>query len=505
MSRYEYLHASTMSRAGFCLSVSGATVFPEQQVFEQMMTRYRLVPLCAQVKVTNLDLAQYFHNNCAVQPACLLESMSGSDNGRYSIIAHRAINQISSRINNPQGIKLLREQLQNFPAPGLKFPFFTGGLMGYWSYETGLAYHELPMSSDAKSIEQCFFIPAEVIVYDRFEQEVTAIIWTDTKKAEPDLFARICRQLDDLLVEIASSDYNISRQAPKISAPHDLNADEGFIPSIDDIQFGKMVNKAGEYIRRGDIFQVVLSRSWSRNSSADPWQVYLNLRALNPSPYMFYYALPGFTLMGASPEMQIRVQQGQIKTRPIAGTRKVTGVHEIDQALGRELLGDDKERAEHLMLVDLSRNDIGKVSQPGTVRVAKFMQVEKFSHVMHLVSDVEGKMLNELDALDAFQAGFPAGTLSGAPKRKAMQIIGELETSLRGPYGGAVGYVDFNGNLDSCIAIRGVLHYQGKYFLQSGAGIVADSVPELEAMETLNKARVLMIAIKEAERFDSHD
>jgi len=505
MSRYEYLHASTISRAGFCLPVSRALVFPEQQVFEQIMTRYRLIPLYAQVKAANLDLAPYFHKHCVEQPACLLESLTGSDGGRYSIIAHRAIHQISSRLNNPQGIKLLREQLQNFPAPGLDFPFFTGGLMGYWSYETGLAYHELPMSSGTKSIEQCFFIPAEVIVYDRFEQEVTAITWTDTEKAEPDLYAKICRQLDSLLIDIVSNDYNISRQVPKTSAPHDLNTLEGFLPSIDDIQFGKMVDKAGEYIRCGDIFQVVLSRSWSRRSTADPWQVYLNLRELNPSPYMFYYSLPGFTLMGASPEMQIRVQQGQVKTRPIAGTRKVTGVYEIDQALGRELLDDDKERAEHLMLVDLSRNDIGRVSRPGTVRVEKFMQVEKFSHVMHLVSDVEGEMLSQLDALDAFQAGFPAGTLSGAPKRKAMQIIGELETSLRGPYGGAVGYVDFNGNLDSCIAIRGVLHYQGKYYLQSGAGIVADSVPELEALETLNKARALMIAIKEAEKNDSHD
>ncbi|MDD3852879.1 MAG: anthranilate synthase component I family protein [Syntrophomonadaceae bacterium] len=498
MSRYEYLHASTVSRAGFCLPVSRAIVFPEQQVFEQMMTCYRLVPLYAQVKVANLDLAQYFHKNCSDHPACLLESLTGSDNGRYSIIAHRAINQISSRMNNPQGIKLLREQWLNFPAPELEFPFFTGGLIGYWSYETGLAYHELPMPSGNNSIEQSFFIPAEVIVYDRFEQEITVIIWTDAKNDEADIFNKICRQLDRLLVDIGSGGYSIRRQSP-ISASHDLNTEEGFIPSIDDIQFGKMVNKAGEYIRRGDIFQVVLSRSWSRKSAADPWQVYLNLRELNPSPYMFYFALPGFTLMGASPEMQIRVQKGQVKTRPIAGTRKVTGVHEIDQALGRELFDDEKERAEHLMLVDLSRNDIGRVSQPGTVRVEKFMQVEKFSHVMHLVSDVEGEMLSELDALDAFQAGFPAGTLSGAPKRKAMQIIGELETSLRGPYGGAVGYVDFNGNLDSCIAIRGVLHYQDKFYLQSGAGIVADSVPEMEALETLNKARALMIAIKEAE------
>jgi len=450
------------------------------------------------VKAANLDLAPYFHKHCVEQPACLLESLTGSDNGRYSIIAHRAIHQISSRLNNPQGIKLLREQLQNFPAPELEFPFFTGGLIGYWSYETGLAYHELPMPSGNNSIEQSFFIPAEVIVYDRFEQEITVIIWTDAKNDEADIFNKICRQLDRLLVDIGSGGYSIRRQSP-ISASHDLNTEEGFIPSIDDIQFGKMVNKAGEYIRRGDIFQVVLSRSWSRKSAADPWQVYLNLRELNPSPYMFYFALPGFTLMGASPEMQIRVQKGQVKTRPIAGTRKVTGVHEIDQALGRELFDDEKERAEHLMLVDLSRNDIGRVSQPGTVRVEKFMQVEKFSHVMHLVSDVEGEMLSELDALDAFQAGFPAGTLSGAPKRKAMQIIGELETSLRGPYGGAVGYVDFNGNLDSCIAIRGVLHYQDKFYLQSGAGIVADSVPEMEALETLNKARALMIAIKEAE------
>jgi len=214
---------------------------------------------------------------------------------------------------------------------------------------------------------------------------------------------------------------------------------------------------------------------------------------------MFYFFLPECVLMGASPEMQVKVEKNRIKTRPIAGTCKVTGNKDIDDILCKGLLADEKEKAEHLMLVDLARNDVGRVSRAGSVRIGEFMILEKYSHVVHIVSSVEGELKPDIGALEAFEACFPAGTLSGAPKRKAMEIIDELEVDPRGPYGGAVGFVTFNGSLDSCITIRSILYKKGTYYLQSGAGIVADSIPEKENEETLNKARALMLAVKEAE------
>lgn len=499
MSRCEFSHTSTFSRAGFYLPFSGAAVFPDREAFLAMSGDYDYVPFYSRISL-NLNVVDFFEkiitdNN---RPFCLLESLTGSDNGRYSIIALNPLREIISYLNNPQGIAPLRNFFSTVNVPELDFPFFAGGLLGYWTYETGLQYQSLETGTNDFP-EQYFFMPEELLVYDRQEKVLSGFIWTDAAEVNQEKYQENCQRLDRLFSQANECQEDDNSSAFSIDFNQE-QIDLDFRVNIEKKEFYSMVEKAKEHIYQGDIFQIVLSRRWQKASSADPWKVYMNLRELNPSPYMFYYRLPDFVLMGASPEMQVKVEKDKIKSRPIAGTRKVSGDELRDEELARELLADEKERAEHLMLVDLSRNDIGRVSKAASVRVNDFMKIEKYSHVMHIVSSVEGDLKGENDSLEAFQACFPAGTLSGAPKRRAMEIIKELEYYPRGPYGGAAGHISFDGSLDSCISIRAILYKAGKYYLQSGAGIVADSVPENEEKETLHKARVLMLAIKEAEK-----
>jgi anthranilate synthase component 1 len=263
--------------------------------------------------------------------------------------------------------------------------------------------------------------------------------------------------------------------------------------------FEAEVLRAKEYIAAGDAFQIVLSQRFQRQIAAEPFDVYRSLRALNPSPYLFYLEWDGTALFGSSPETMVRVQDRKAMVRPIAGTRRRGHDEAEDRALAEELLADEKELAEHRMLVDLGRNDIGRVARYGTVRVSRLEEIERYSHVMHIVSEVEGELREDLTAVDAFCAGFPAGTVSGAPKIRAMEIIDELEPTRRGTYAGAVGYVDFAGNLDTCIAIRTLLIHKGVATVQAGAGLVADSVPEREYFETIHKASAVYDALRLAE------
>jgi anthranilate synthase component 1 len=264
-----------------------------------------------------------------------------------------------------------------------------------------------------------------------------------------------------------------------------------------------MVERARQYIIAGDVIQVVLSQRLSRPTAAHPFSIYRALRVVNPSPYMYYLHLGDFQVIGASPEMLVRVEGGEVVTHPIAGTRRRGRTAEEDAALEEDLRRDEKERAEHLMLVDLARNDVGRVARPGTVRVPQFMEVERYSHVMHLVSHVTGQLRPELSCYDALRACFPAGTVSGAPKIRAMEIIAELEPDRRGPYAGAVGYFDYSGNMDTAITIRTVVLKDGIASVQAGAGIVYDSVPEREYEETMSKAAALLAAIERAEETEA--
>jgi anthranilate synthase component 1 len=264
-------------------------------------------------------------------------------------------------------------------------------------------------------------------------------------------------------------------------------------------EFEESVRRAQEYIRAGDIFQVVLSQRLSRHVDAAPFTVYRSLRAINPAPYMFYLDLQDFQIIGASPELLVRVEDGNVTIHPIAGTRPRGTDSESDQKLEEELRNDPKERAEHVMLVDLGRNDVGRVSIPGSVNVSQFMEIERYSHVMHLVSNVTGRLRQDVTPYDALRAGFPAGTVSGAPKIRAMEIISELEGEQRGVYAGAVGYFSHSGNLDTAIALRTMVMQNGRAYIQAGGGIVADSVPSEEYQESMNKARALLRSLDEAE------
>lgn len=511
MSRCEK-HASTFNRAGFYLPFSGQNELSSQETFMHMASQYDFVPLYAQfemedrtvdknLKAVPLSMADLYQHLQPPAPSCFLESLTGSDNGRYSIIAGKSLHFISTSQLDPQGIEPLRNFMDDTLVPHLEFPFFSGGLIGYWSYETGLLYQHLEADHNDFT-EQAFFVPGEILVYDRQAQILTIIIWTEKAQASPAVYQEACQRMDDLL-QIACHCRHKEEQAAVPGS--DLSLRDNFSTNLEREEFCQLVKIAQLHINQGDIFQVVLSRRWESQSTASPWQVYRQLRQINPSPYMFYLVLPEQILMGASPEMQVKIEKGRIKSRPIAGTRKITGNHEKDQQAFQELLADEKERAEHLMLVDLSRNDIGRVSCSASVEVQEFMKLEAYSHVVHIVSTVEGELKPGVDALESFAACFPAGTLSGAPKRKAMEIIQQLENEPRGTYGGSVGYVDFNGSLDSCITIRSILYQNGTYYLQSGAGIVADSIPEREDEETYHKARVLMVAIKEAEKYNVVD
>jgi len=307
---------------------------------------------------------------------------------------------------------------------------------------------------------------------------------------------------DDARVRIDAVCERLRRPAPlrvedmvrrePVEMPFESNIERG--------EFERAVEACKEYIRAGDIFQVVLSQRLRVGSGADPMDIYRALRVINPSPFMFLLKTRDVTLLGSSPEIMVRVENGEITSRPLAGTRPRGATDEEDERLEEELLADPKERAEHVMLVDLARNDVGRVAEYGSVEISDVMAVERYSHVMHIVSNVTGRLRRPYTALDALRVSVPAGTVSGAPKVRAMQIIDEFEPTKRGPYAGAVGYVDYSGNMDTCIALRTMVLSRGHIDVQAGAGIVADSVPEREYEETLNKARALLLAVQIAER-----
>lgn len=385
-------------------------------------------------------------------------------------------------------------------------PIFVGGAVGYLGYETVACFERLPVPS-----ERAYAMPLGAW------QFVDTLLAFDHLKHKIKVITHVHLDADDLAVEykraVARIEDLIARlEAPLPKADHrPLTTDHDaavvsrqssvVMPqsNVTQAEYERRVRRAQEYIAAGDIFQVVPSQRFSRPVSVDSFTIYRALRTINPSPYMFYLRMPDGDLVGASPELLVRVEDGIVTTHPIAGTRRRGCDEDEDQALAEELLADEKERAEHLMLVDLGRNDIGRVSEPGSVRVPTFMTVEKFSHVMHIVSHVNGRLRGDMRALDALRACFPAGTVSGAPKIRAMEIIAELEGQQRGIYAGAVGHVGFNGDLDTCIALRTMVVTGGVAYVQAGGGVVADSDPAAEYQESCNKAAALLRAIEEAE------
>ena len=380
-------------------------------------------------------------------------------------------------------------------------PRFVGGAVGYLSYETVGYFERLPRPAARGYVmpEGMWQFVDTLLVFDHLKHKIKVVSHVHLDVADLAAeYARAVGRIEELIARLAQGSAVRGRgsERPSLSPdPRPLTPTS----NVTQAEYERRVRHAQEYIAAGDIFQVVPSQRFSRPVAVDSFTIYRALRTINPSPYMFYLHTPEGDLVGASPELLVRVEEGVVTTHPIAGTRPRGRDEDEDQALAEELMADEKERAEHLMLVDLGRNDIGRVSAPGTVRVPTFMAIEKFSHVMHLVSHVSGRLRAGMSALDALRACFPAGTVSGAPKIRAMEIIAELEGEQRGIYSGAVGHVGFNGDLDTCIALRTMLVKDGVAYVQAGGGVVADSDPTAEYRESCNKAAALLRAIEEAE------
>ncbi|HJZ48829.1 MAG TPA: anthranilate synthase component I, partial [Roseiflexaceae bacterium] len=385
-------------------------------------------------------------------------------------------------------------------------PIFVGGAVGYLSYEVARYFERLP-SPEKRAYdmpESWWMFVDTLLVFDHVKHKILVVshVHLDTGDLEAEYARAVSRiegVIDRLRQPLAPTAYN----APRNYEPHSLPAPaptELARSNISREQYEANVLKAKEYVMAGDIFQVQVSQRFSKPTSADSFTIYRALRTINPSPYMFYIRTGEGDLVGASPEMLVQVQEGKVETRPIAGTRWRGQDIAEDERLAQDLLADEKERAEHLMLVDLGRNDIGRIGVPGSVSVPTFMTIEKYSHVMHIVSSVTGRLRPDLKPIDALRACFPAGTVTGAPKIRSMEIIAELEGDQRGVYAGAAGHVGFNGDLDLCIALRTMVVKDGVAYAQAAAGVVADSTPEYEYNESVNKAAASLRAIEEAEQ-----
>jgi anthranilate synthase component 1 len=382
--------------------------------------------------------------------------------------------------------------------PGL--PRFGGGAVGYLAYELARKFEpRIPLAANNPlELPLAHLLMVDtLLVFDHLRRTIKAVTYIPLTEDLPTDYRRGIERLDDLLDRLRSG----SQAAGLEDAPGRARPD-GIQSNTSQPEFEGMVRQAKEAIAAGECFQIVPSQRLSVRTSASPVSLYRALRSINPSPYMYFLNFGDYQIVGASPELLVLVEDGQVTTRPIAGTMPRGDTPDEDEALAERLLGDEKERAEHIMLVDLGRNDVGRVAEPGTVHVPRLMEIERYSHVMHIVSDVVGKLKPGLRPIDALRACFPAGTLSGAPKIRAMEIIAELEADQRGPYGGAIGFFNRDGDLETAITIRTLVLKDGVAHIQVGAGIVADSDPPTEYQETINKANATLVAVAEAERME---
>ena len=441
----------------------------------------------------------------------LLESADGGKRwGRYSFIGFKPFFTAVSRnqemeileetekrilkdIGNPlYALKDLIKKLR--PVTNKDLPPFQGGFVGYFNYDLVRKWEYLPGVSpqDARVPESIFMFSRRLIIFDHLTHQIKVVAFAHLQKNDDleKLYDQACQEVNET-IEVLKRPLSSMIEGDPLSIT-DLEA------NFNQKDFEESVLKAKDYIVSGDAIQVVLSQKFSGNISGDDFTLYRNLRSINPSPYMFYLNFGEIKLIGSSPEILVRLTDEKIELRPIAGTRPRGKTSEEDLALEKELLADPKERAEHIMLVDLGRNDVGKTASPGSVTVPRLMEVERYSHVMHIVSRIEGQLEQGKDGIDLFMSTFPAGTVTGAPKIRAMEIISELEPTQRGPYAGAVGYFGFNGNMDFCITIRTITILGDELSIQVGAGIVYDSSPEGEYQETLRKADAMFKAVERA-------
>jgi anthranilate synthase component 1 len=470
---------------------------PTLEEVKKLKKQGNLVPVYREIKADLETPVSAYLKIAHGSYSFLLESVEGGERlARYSFLGTEPARIISTDNRNSVDPLLLVEkefqQYRTVPTEGL--PRFHGGMVGYLSYEVARYFEELP-----------------TLVYDPIGLPESKLMLADTLLIFDHLTHKIkvvshARLDGDIEKSYGEATQKIDRLAERLDKPvpvqesASLSAAESEISSnLTQAQYEAIVTRMKKYIYDGDIIQGVPSLRLSRRTRASPFAIYRALRSINPSPYMYFLHMDDFHIVGASPELLVRVEDGIVSNHPIAGTRPRGKDNKADKALEKELKTDEKERAEHLMLVDLARNDVGRISEPGSVEVTQFMDVERYSHVMHLVSHVQGKLRKGLTQFDALRACFPAGTVSGAPKIRAMEIIAELEREKRGPYAGAVGYFDFSGNIDTAIAIRTIIIKDSVAYVQAGAGIVADSVPAKEYQECLNKMQAMLTAINQAE------
>lgn len=480
--------------------------FPAKDDFCRMAGEYTVVPVYAVLDTDMETPVSLYYKLAGEEAGFLLESAENNKAfGRYSFIGIQPFAKLTARKNQTAvtmasgtitldgpPLSALHQFMSRFSYPVLpNLPPFTGGGAGYFSYDAVATWERVrgkTVPEDMLLAELLFC--QTIVIMDHLTHSTTLLYLalTENGKDPAEQYAEAINCLEEIAGKIRQPMFPVQPDAPAVSKP----ATAGFSTDVDAEQYIHMVSRAKEYIAAGDIFQVVLSRRFQTGlNGIEPFSLYRRLRRVNPSPYMFYFNFGERQLVGASPEMLVKIAGDQVFTCPIAGTRPRGKDQAADMALADELLADEKERAEHAMLVDLGRNDLGRISVPGTVEVTRYMEVEMFSHVMHLVSEVSGRIEANVRAVDALAACFPAGTVSGAPKIRAMEIIEELETVSRGIYAGAVGYLDFGGNMDTCITIRTMAVEGGQVAVQAGAGIVADSVPEKEYQEVIHKATAL--------------
>ena len=484
---------------------------PDFKTVKQLARGCGLVPIAKELLAdTETPVSAYLKIRAQSSYAFLFESVVGGEQiGRYSFLgvdpflifrscgAKIAIEDAGTgQVREFEGdpIAELRGLLARYRSQRVEgFPRFTGGAVGYVSYDAVRLIERIPktVEDDLHMDDVLLMFFDSVLAFDNVTHKVHVMVNVHTAGDLAANYAEAVKRIDALIETLARPVDATMKPGTSSCAVTSNTSKEAYMD---------IVARCREYIVAGDIFQVVPSQRFAMDVSVDALAIYRALRTVNPSPYMFHVDLKDHQLVGASPELLVRVEDGVVQVRPIAGTRWRGKTAAEDRALARELLTDKKERAEHIMLLDLGRNDIGRVSRFNSVRVTEQMAIERYSHVMHIVSNVRGELLDEVDALDALFACYPAGTVSGAPKIRAMEIIDEMETTRRGPYAGAVGYIDFAGNLDTCIAIRTMLIKDGKAYVQAGGGVVFDSDPEYEYHETVNKARALFRAVEMAER-----
>jgi anthranilate synthase component 1 len=464
--------------------------FPSAGEARALGARHALVPVVRELLADTLTPVQAYRLLSGPdEPGFLLESVLGGEHlGRYSFIGYepRPL-ELGSGDPLPAVERVARESVA--PLPGL--PRFVGGAVGYFGYETARHFERLPAADGPPPAlpESAFLLVENLVVFDHVRQ-LLLLLTLHRPATEP--YEVALARLDGMEERLLSPPPPPEARLAVYGATWRSNITRG--------QFESMVDAAREHILAGDAFQVVLSQRFSKPLGARPFDVYRQLRGINPSPYMYHLSLGnGRYVVGTSPELLVRVEGDRVETRPLAGTRRRGGDSAHDLALEAELRADEKERAEHVMLVDLGRNDVGRVAAPGSVRVERLMEVERYSHVMHLSSLVSGRLAAGCTSLDALRAAFPAGTVSGAPKIRAMEIIADLEPDQRGCYSGALGYIGFGGNLDLAITLRTVVIANGTAYVQAGAGVVADSTPSREYEETLEKAGAMLTAIERAE------